>query len=88
MRKKEFSYLQFNDDSMVFAKDQYTKEQALQIAKEECEEFENRTLDDVKEGYVKYKFDPGYCQEEWGTNGAYFGCEKGARGSFPVWVIS
>lgn len=85
---KAFDYMEFNNDSMVFRQEKYTKQQALEIAKEENEEFNDRLIDDVKEEFVAYRFDPYYCQPEFGSNGAYMIVPKGARGSFPVWVIS
>jgi len=84
---KIFDYMEFNDDSFVFAQDKYTKETALERAKEETDVFDDYTIDDIKENYVAFRFNPHYCQSEFGSNGYYTFVKKRAIGSFAVWVI-
>lgn len=84
---KRFNYGEFDNNDFVFNQDKYSKEEALSIAQKETDSFDDYTVEDVKEAYVAYRFDPSYCQHEFDSNGAYFYVPKGSRGSFPVWVI-
>jgi hypothetical protein len=84
---KKFEYMEFDNGDFVFDKKQFTKEKALEIAKEETDIFDDMTAEDVKEGYVAYRFDPSYCKREFDSLGAYFYVPEDSRGSFEVWVV-
>jgi hypothetical protein len=84
---KQFDYIEFNDATMVFDAEKYTPEQALEIAKKADDVYDDFKVEDVKEKYCAFRFDPDTCQEAWGTNGAYFIVPQGRRGSFKVYVV-
>lgn len=88
-KTKKFDYMWFiggANEELVFDAKKYTKEQALEIAKNEFplgygEEFE------VVERYVRYyPSTPSWCGCDSGS--CYTYCPKDSRGSFKVLVIT
>lgn len=85
----------FYDEFVAHAK-KFTKEETLELL--QFEGFEGGVLagsdlsiyseNDIKKRFVKYYVRcPDWCAFK-SDGGCYTYCEEGARGSFPVWVIS
>lgn len=92
----KFDYMNFTggvDTEFVIHANKFTKEQAIENCVSENDWlFEDGTLrqptiEDVEERTAKYYVTvPEYCSYE-GEDGCYTYCNKGVKGSFPVWVI-
>lgn len=92
----KFDFMNFTcggvEESFVAHACKYTKRQALKFCvKENADFIEKEGLrlpqeGDVIRATVKYFINPpDYCESD--REGLYTFCQKGTRGSFPVWVI-
>ncbi len=96
----KFDYMNFSDgyseiEFVAHAK-KFTKEETVKLCIQEndykfIEKYCNNllrkpTIEDVAEGTVRwYPVTPEFCGYD--GDGCYTYCNKGERGSFPVWVI-
>lgn len=98
----KFDYMNFSDGNhdieFVAHANKFTKEETVELCLQENDwrfdgEYCNGnllrepTIEDIKEDTVRYyPTVPEFCGYD-GESGCYTYCNKGERGSFPVWVI-
>ena len=86
--KCKFDSMQFygGDEIYVVHRGKYTREQAIEIFDNDCEDYSDNEDVAIKEGYCRYYVRSPEWVEYDGTS-CYALCDKSERGAFPVWVF-